>query len=132
MEKTKILLDENEMPKKWYNIQADLPKPLPAVYSPRTMQKATLEELSVIFPMEILKQEVSQERWINIPQEIRDIYAIWRPSPLYRALRLEKALGTPAKIYYKWEGTSPAGSHKPNSCSASILQYERRYTNNHD
>ena len=115
MEKTKIFLDENDMPKKWYNIQADLPKPLPPVYSPQTLKRATLEELSVIFPMEIIKQEISQERWIDIPQEVRDIYAVWRPSPLYRALRLEKALKTPAKIYFKWEGVSPAGSHKPNT-----------------
>ncbi len=118
MEDTKIMLDENEIPKKWYNVQADLPRPLEPLLSPQTLKPATPEEVSVLFPMGLLKQEMSQDRWIDIPEEIRDIYRLWRPSPLYRALRLEKALDTPAKIYYKYEGVSPAGSHKPNTAIA--------------
>lgn len=118
MDDTKILLEEDDIPKKWYNIQADLKEPLPPVYSPQTMKPATPQELSVLFPMELLKQEMSQDRWIDIPQEIRDVLSIWRPSPLYRAKRLEKALKTKARIYYKWEGVSPPGSHKPNTAVA--------------
>ncbi|MFH0861338.1 MAG: TrpB-like pyridoxal phosphate-dependent enzyme [Candidatus Altiarchaeota archaeon] len=118
MDDTKILLEEDDIPKKWYNIQADLKEPLPPVYSPQTMKPATPQELSVLFPMELLKQEMSQDRWIDIPQDIRDVLSIWRPSPLYRAKRLEKALKTKARIYYKWEGVSPPGSHKPNTAVA--------------
>ncbi|MDI6639451.1 MAG: TrpB-like pyridoxal phosphate-dependent enzyme [Methanocellales archaeon] len=118
MEETKILLDENEIPKKWYNIQADLPTPLDPYLNPATKEPVSPEDLAPIFPMELIKQEVSTERWIPIPDEVRDIYRLWRPTPLYRALRLEKALKTPAKIYYKWEGVSPPGSHKPNTAVA--------------
>ncbi len=118
MEATKILLDENEIPRKWYNIQADLPTPLDPVLNPGTGEPIGPEDLAPIFPMELIKQEVSTARWIPIPDEVRDIYRLWRPTPLYRALRLEKALKTPAKIYYKWEGVSPPGSHKPNTAVA--------------
>lgn len=114
-QETKILLSENEMPRQWYNIAADLPKPMPPVLHPATKQPIGPADLAPLFPMELIKQEVSQERWIDIPEEVFDIYRLWRPSPLYRARRLEKALDTPAKIYYKYEGVSPAGSHKPNT-----------------
>src|SRR3989442_2620423 len=107
----KILLDERELPKRWYNIQADLPFPGSPPLHPGTKQPIGPQDLAPLFPMELIKQEVSQERWIEIPEEIRDVYRLWRPSPLYRARRLEKALGTPARIYYKYEGLSPAGSH---------------------
>ncbi|MDK2903915.1 MAG: tryptophan synthase beta chain [Clostridiales bacterium] len=115
MSDTKILLDENEIPTHWYNIQADLPNAVKPPLNPKTGQPAGPEDLSVIFPMELLKQEMSVERWIEIPEEVRELYRLWRPSPLYRARRLEKALDTPAKIYYKYEGASPAGSHKLNT-----------------
>ncbi|NHJ86954.1 MAG: TrpB-like pyridoxal phosphate-dependent enzyme [Asgard group archaeon] len=114
----KIELDENDLPKQWYNIIPDLPNQLaPPLHS---VKKTPLgpEDLLPLFPMELIKQEVSQERFIDIPEEIRDIYRLWRPSPLYRAKRLEKALNTPAKIFYKWEGVSPPGSHKPNTAVA--------------
>jgi len=112
---TKILLPEDQIPKQWYNIIPDMPGPLAPVISPRTLQPVTPDDLLPIFPMALIEQEMSQQRWIDIPDEIREIYRLWRPSPLYRAHRLEKALGTPARIYYKYEGVSPAGSHKPNS-----------------
>ncbi len=115
---TKFLLDEEEIPKAWYNIQADLPTPLDPPLNPATGEPIGPEALAPIFPMELIKQEVSQERWIPIPKEVREIYRLWRPTPLYRAVRLEKALKTPAKIYYKWEGVSPPGSHKPNTAVA--------------
>jgi tryptophan synthase beta chain len=114
-EKTKYLLDESQMPKSWYNIQADLPKALPPVLHPGTMQPVGPDDLAPLFPMELILQEVSTERDIEIPQPVQDVYKLWRPSPMYRAHRLEKALGTPAKIFYKYEGVSPAGSHKPNT-----------------
>jgi tryptophan synthase beta chain len=114
-DKVKYLLDESDMPKFWYNIAADLPSPLPAVLHPGTLQPIGPDDLAPLFPMSLIMQEVSTEREIEIPQPVRDIYRQWRPSPLYRARRLEKALGTPAKIYYKYEGVSPAGSHKPNT-----------------
>ncbi len=113
--KVKYLLDESDMPKFWYNIAADLPRPLPAVLHPGTLQPIGPDDLAPLFPMALIMQEVSVERDIEIPQPVRDIYRQWRPSPLYRARRLEKALDTPAKIYYKYEGVSPAGSHKPNT-----------------
>ncbi|MRR55019.1 MAG: TrpB-like pyridoxal phosphate-dependent enzyme [Deltaproteobacteria bacterium] len=112
---TKILLPEDQIPKQWYNIIPDMPGPVAPVINPRTMQPVTPEDLLPIFPMSLIEQEVSQQRWIDIPEEVRDIYRLWRPTPLFRAHRLEKALGTPAKIYFKHEGVSPAGSHKPNS-----------------
>jgi len=110
----KILLKETEIPKQWYNIVPDLPHPLPPFIEKET-GKPGVGIVPKIFPKAIIGQEISQERWIDIPDEVREIYKIWRPSPLYRAYRLEKALKTPAKIYYKYEGTSPAGSHKTNS-----------------
>ncbi|MCD6248479.1 MAG: TrpB-like pyridoxal phosphate-dependent enzyme [Hadesarchaea archaeon] len=117
MDRVKFLLDEEEIPKKWYNIQADLPTPLDPPVKPNG-EPVTPEDLSPIFPMGLIKQEVSRERWIRIPEEVLDVYRLWRPTPLYRATRLEKALKTPAKIYYKWEGVSPPGSHKPNTAVA--------------
>src|SRR5574340_124836 len=112
---TKILLNEDQIPKQWYNIIPDMPGPLAPVINPQTMQPVTPDELLPIFPMAIIEQEVSNQRWIDIPEAVREIYRLWRPSPLYRARRLEQALQTPAKIYSKFEGVSPAGSHKPNS-----------------
>jgi len=117
-EEKKILLTEKEMPTQWYNIQADLPKPLPPVLHPGTGKPIGPADLAPLFPMGLIMQEVSQERFIDIPEEVQDIYKIWRPSPLVRARRWEKELDTPAKIYYKWEGVSPAGSHKPNTSVA--------------
>jgi len=118
MSETKVLLSEKEMPTQWYNIQADLPKPLPPVLHPGTGKPVTPDDLLPLFPMALILQEVSQDRFIDIPEEIQDVYKIWRPTPLVRAKRWEKVLGTPAKIYYKWEGVSPAGSHKPNTAVA--------------
>ncbi len=111
----KYVLAEKDMPRSWYNILADLPKPLPPVLHPGTGKPIGPADLAPLFPMEIIKQEVSGEREIAIPEPVRDIYRQWRPSPLYRARRLEQHLGTPAKIYYKYEGVSPSGSHKPNT-----------------
>ncbi len=111
----KIFLNETEMPTHWYNIVADMPnKPLPALH-PATMQPIGPEDLSPILPMELIKQEVSTDEYIEIPDQVRDIYRIWRPTPLIRAYGLEKILDSPAKIYYKYEGVSPSGSHKPNT-----------------
>ena len=118
MEQTKILLSEKEMPQRWYNIIPDLPTPMAPVIHPGTGQPIGPQDLAPIFPMELIKQEVSQERWIEIPDEIMKIYRLWRPSPLFRAHRLEKELGTPARIYYKNESFSPPGSHKPNTAVA--------------
>lgn len=115
MSETKILLSEREIPTHWYNIMADMPNVPKPPLNPQTLKPAGPEDLTPIFPMELIKQEVSQERWIEIPEEVRELYKMWRPSPLVRALRLEKALGTPAKIFYKYEGASPAGSHKLNT-----------------
>lgn len=112
---TKFLLDESRMPRHWYNIAADLPVPLPPPLHPGTMQPVGPDDLAPLFPMELIAQEVSTEREIPIPEPVREVFTLWRPSPLVRAHRLEKALGTPAKIYYKYEGVSPAGSHKPNT-----------------
>src|SRR6478672_11596963 len=112
MDTVKYLLPEDRIPTAWYNIQADLPSPLPPPLHPGTGQPIGPADLAPLFPMELIKQEVSRERWIEIPEPVRDAYKVWRPTPLIRALGLEKVLGTPARIYYKWEGTSPAGSHK--------------------
>lgn len=111
----KIILTENEIPRNWYNIQADMPNPVLPPLHPGTKQPVGPEDLAPLFPMELIKQEVTRERYVEIPEEVRDIYKIWRPTPLFRAHRLEKFLDTPAKIYYKYEGVSPAGSHKPNT-----------------
>ena len=112
---TKFMLDESKMPRHWYNIAADLPKPAPPVLHPGTKQPVGPDDLAPLFPMALIAQEVSTEREVEIPEPIREVFRLWRPSPLVRAHRLEKALGTPAKIYYKYEGVSPAGSHKPNT-----------------
>ncbi len=114
----KILLDESEIPQNYYNIQADMPNPMLPPLHPGTKQPIGPEDLATIFPMELIKQEVSKERYIEIPDEVRKIYKMYRPTPLYRATDLEKLLNTPAKIYYKYEGVSPAGSHKPNTAIA--------------
>jgi len=113
----KFLLSEKEIPQKWYNIQPDLPEPLAPPLKPDGTPMGP-GDLAPIFPMELIKQEVSQERWIEIPDEVLRIYRLWRPTPLHRAYRLEKALGTPARIYYKNESVSPPGSHKPNTAVA--------------
>ncbi|MBL7257582.1 TrpB-like pyridoxal phosphate-dependent enzyme [Paractinoplanes lichenicola] len=112
---TKILLSEEEMPRSWYNIVPDLPSPPPPVLHPGTHQPVGPDDLAPLFPMALIEQEVTTERYVTIPEEVLEVYRLWRPSPLFRARRLEKALGTPAKIYYKYEGVSPAGSHKPNT-----------------
>jgi len=112
---TKILLDDDETPKRWYNVLADLPTPMDPPLHPQTQKPVGPDDLSAIFPMELIRQEMSPDRFIDIPPEVRDVLTLWRPSPLYRAKRLEQYLKTPAKIYYKWEGVSPAGSHKPNT-----------------
>ena len=114
----KYLLDEKDIPTHWYNIMADLPEPLAPPLHPGTGQPIGPADLAPLFPMELIKQEVSAEREIVIPDEVRDIYKQWRPTPMFRARRLERALDTPAKIYYKYEGVSPAGSHKPNTAIA--------------
>ena len=114
-EQTKYLLEESRIPRHWYNIQADLPKPLPPVLHPGTLKPVGPDDLAPLFPMALIMQEVSTEREIEIPEPVREVFRLWRPSPLFRAHRLEKALGTPAKIFYKYEGVSPAGSHKPNT-----------------
>lgn len=118
MNTIKYMLSEEQIPEAWYNIVADLPSPPPAVLHPGTGQPIGPADLEPLFPMDLILQEVSTERQIAIPDEVRDIYRLWRPSPLYRARRLEAALGTPARIYYKYEGVSPAGSHKPNTAVA--------------
>ena len=111
----KITLSEKEIPDKWYNITADMPnKPLPPL-NPGTMEPIGPEALAPLFPMELIKQEVTTEKYVDIPDEVRNIYSMWRPTPMYRAYNLEKMLDTPAKIYYKYEGVSPTGSHKPNT-----------------
>ncbi len=114
-DQTKYLLTEDRMPKHWYNIMADLPVPVPPVLHPGTMKPIGPDDLAPLFPMALIMQEVTTEREVEIPEPVRDVYKLWRPAPLYRARRLEEALGTPAKIFYKYEGVSPAGSHKPNT-----------------
>lgn len=118
MSLTKILLEEKDIPTHWYNVQADMPHPLQPALNPATKEPIGPEDLAVIFPRELIKQEVSQERWIEIPEEVWNLYRLWRPTPLYRAHRLEKALDTPAEIYYKYEGVTPTGSHKVNTSFA--------------
>jgi tryptophan synthase beta chain len=117
---TKYLLTDSEMPTRWYNIVADLPKPPEPVLHPGTGKPIGPADLAPLFPMELIKQEVSTERYIEIPEEVQDVYRLYRPSPLVRARRLEKALDTPAHIYFKYEGVSPAGSHKPNTAIAQV------------
>jgi tryptophan synthase beta chain len=119
MTNRKILLDEEKLPKQWYCILPDLPKPLPPPIDPTTKEPGP-GIVPKIFPKQILAQEMSTERWVTIPEEVRDIYRLWRPTPLFRAVGLEKALKTPAKIYYKYEGVSPPGSHKPNTAIPQV------------
>lgn len=118
MEQVKYFLSEQEIPRKWYNLQADLPSPVPPYIHPATGKPVGPDDLLSLFPLPLIEQEVSRQRWIDIPEEVLDIYCLWRPTPLVRARRLEKILKTPAKIYYKNEGVSPAGSHKPNTAIA--------------
>src|SRR5258706_9140994 len=114
-DQTRFTLSQNDIPKAWYNINADSPVPPTPVLHPGTKEPVTPDFLSVLFPMELILQEISTEPYIQIPEEVREIYKLYRPTPLIRAVRLEKALGTPAHIYYKYEGTSPSGSHKLNT-----------------
>lgn len=118
MGETKFLLPESKIPERWYNIIPDLPRPPAPVLHPGTKQPVGPDDLAPLFPMALIAQEVSTDRFVPIPEEVRDVYRLWRPTPLLRAVRLEKALGTPAHIYYKYEGVSPAGSHKPNTAVA--------------
>jgi len=122
---TRVVLPPSEIPQAWYNIIPDLPEPPPPVLHPATKQPVGPADLEPIFPQEIILQEVSTERWVEIPEPVREIYALYRPTPLYRAKRLEQALGTPARIYYKYEGTSPPGSHKPNTAIAQAYYAKR-------
>ncbi|MFI6867888.1 TrpB-like pyridoxal phosphate-dependent enzyme [Nocardia sp. NPDC050406] len=114
-DRSKITLDESELPGRWYNIVPDLPEPPPPPLHPATLNPIGPDDLAPLFPMELIRQEVSTERYLDIPDEVREVYRLWRPTPLFRARRLERALRTPARIYYKYEGGSPAGSHKPNT-----------------
>jgi tryptophan synthase beta chain len=117
----KFLLDESKLPTAWYNINADLPVPPQPVLHPGTLEPVTPDFLAVLFPMNLIMQLVSPERWIEIPEPVREIYRLWRPTPMFRALRLEQMLDTPAHIYYKYEGVSPVGSHKPNTAVAQAF-----------
>ncbi len=121
----KIELSQRDMPKKWYNIQADMDERLAPPLNPQTKEPIGPEDLLLIFPEELIKQEVSTERWIDIPEDVLNVLKLWRPSPLMRAKRLEEFLDTPAKIYYKYEGVSPAGSHKPNTAVAQAYYNKR-------
>lgn len=128
MERTKYILDEKDMPTSWYNILPDLPEPLPPVLHPGTGKPVTPDDMAPLFPMDIIMQEFSPERHIEIPEEVQDVYRIWRPTVLYRARRLEKMLDTPARIFYKYEGSSPAGSHKPNTAVAQAYYNKKAGT----
>ncbi|MBK6846351.1 MAG: TrpB-like pyridoxal phosphate-dependent enzyme [Proteobacteria bacterium] len=121
MSPKKILLSEEQIPRDWYNVLPDLPQPMPPVIHPGTRQPIGPDDLAPIFAMPLIAQEVSQEHWIQIPDEVREVYKIWRPTPLVRADRWERALDTPAHIYFKWEGSSPAGSHKLNTALAQAF-----------
>lgn len=118
---TTFVLDGSRLPKAWYNMNADLPVPPAPVLHPVTLQPVTPDFLSVLFPMSLIMQEISTDRWIEIPEPVRDVYRLWRPTPLHRAWRLERKLDTPAHIYYKYEGVSPVGSHKPNTAVAQAF-----------
>ncbi len=125
---TKILLEEKDIPQAWYNVMADMPSPPAPVIHPGTKQPIGPDDLAPLFPMDLIGQEVSQERYIPIPDEVREVYKLWRPTPLFRAARLEKELDTPARIYYKYEGVSPAGSHKPNTAVAQAYYNKQQGT----
>ncbi|WP_255276983.1 pyridoxal-phosphate dependent enzyme [Actinomadura madurae] len=112
---TKILLDESRLPARWYNVVPDLPAPPPPPLHPGTREPVGPDDLAPLFPADLIAQEVSGDRFVDIPEEVREVYRLWRPTPLIRAHRLERALGTPARIYVKYEGVSPVGSHKPNT-----------------
>ncbi|MBE1501965.1 tryptophan synthase beta chain [Amycolatopsis lexingtonensis] len=114
-ERTKYILDEDDLPTQWYNVIPDLPEPPPPPLHPGTREPVGPDDLAPLFPQALIAQEVTTDRYVDIPEEVREVYRLWRPSPLFRARRLEKALGTPARIYYKYEGVSPVGSHKPNT-----------------
>ena len=120
-DRTKYTLDEKDLPKAWYNINPDMPADPGPLLHPVTKEPCTPDFLSVLWPMKFIQEAVSMERWIEIPEPVREIYKLWRPSPLFRARRLEKALDTPAHIYYKYEGVSPVGSHKPNTAIAQAF-----------
>jgi len=122
----RVILREGQIPKKWYNIQADMPNPLQPPLNPATGRPAGPEDLAPVFPMNLIEQEMSHKRWIEIPEEVREKLALWRPTPLHRAKALEEALGTPARIYYKNEGVSPPGSHKPNTAVAQAY-YNKKF-----
>ena len=127
-DKYKFLMSENDIPTQWYNINADMPVEPAPVLNPQTLEPVTPDFLNVLFPMSLIMQEVSKDRYIDIPEEVREIYKLWRPTPLIRARRLEKLLGTPAHIYYKNEGASISGSHKCNYCCCpGVLQQAGRY-----
>src|SRR5271169_3894589 len=128
MDTIQYCLPQSRIPKVWYNIQPDLPKPLAPVLHPGTLKPIGPDDLFPLFPMGLILQEVSTEREIEIPGEVRQVYAQWRPTPLFRARRLEKALDTPARIYYKYEGVSPAGSHKPNTAVAQAYYNKKEGT----
>jgi tryptophan synthase beta chain len=127
-DQTRFLLNESDLPKYWYNINADSPVPPTPVLHPGTLEPVTPDFLSVLFPMDLILQEISTERYIEIPEEVLEVYKLYRPTPLLRARRLEKALGTPAHIYYKYEGVSPAGSHKPNTAIAQAFYNKKSGT----
>ncbi|HNS54557.1 MAG TPA: TrpB-like pyridoxal phosphate-dependent enzyme, partial [Syntrophales bacterium] len=126
MEERKIMLNDAEIPRQWYNVLADLPGPMNPPLHPGTGQPIRPEDMQVIFPMNLVEQEMSPERWITIPEEVLDKYLLWRPTPLRRALNFEKALGCPVQIYYKDESVSPPGSHKPNTAVAQAY-YNKAY-----
>src|SRR6059058_5717445 len=122
---TKFVLTEDRIPTHWVNLMPDLPgEPLPPL-NPGTMQPAGPDDLTPIFPMSLIAQEVSADPEVEIPEQVREVYKLWRPTPLYRAHRLERELDTPARIYYKYEGVSPAGSHKPNTAIAQAYENSR-------
>ena len=118
---TKFLLEESQLPRRWYNIRSDMPTALQPVLHPGTGQPVGPDDLAPLFPMELIGQEVSEEAEIAIPEEVLEIYRLWRPTPLYRASRLEAAIGTRSRIFYKYEGVSPPGSHKPNTAVAQAF-----------
>src|ERR1035438_2806574 len=115
---TGFVLSQADIPKQWYNLLADFPEPLPPPLHPGTREPVSPDMLGQIFPENLIQQEMSPDRWVEIPEPVREVYALWRPTPLLRAVRFERALNTPAHIYYKYEGASPAGSHKPNTAVA--------------